>query len=284
MRTLLLMALAGAALAQDPYALVRHAVELELAGPQFPADFAFDKRVRRTDLDSQGLPRQTHVMDYECIVLLGETVERLVARDGQPLTGNEATREQAEFDRAFARAAALTPEKRQKVTAENIRRDLKRRDLLRDIPRHYELTLAGQELHNGRPAWRVDATPRKGADLPFGPQRTFFKLHGSIWIDVETGEWVKIDTLVTETLSWGLFLARIRPGSRIAFERNLLPDGTWVQTRFGGRFVARFFGLTKFALESETTFSNYRKFGSESRVEDVQELEPEGSTPPLSGP
>lgn len=269
---LLLLVSAIAASAQDPYALVRRAVELDLATPQFPSNFVYEQREQRTMLDKKGQPAETHVTDSEVFMLLGDPVERTVARDGKPLPEKEAAKAQQVFDRIFARAAGLTETQRDAKTKDAERKDRKQREFLRSLPDVYDMKLAGTDVIDGRPAYRIDAKPRKGANLPgLGPKRTFFKLYGSMWIDVETNQWVKVDTIVTETLSWGLFLARIQPGSKIAFERRLLGN-TWVPTRIGGKFVARFFGFKGFALESETTFSNYRRFGSESRIEDVREI------------
>ena len=250
------------------------AVELDLETPQFPSDFAFDKRVAMTTLDKKGQPAQTRITGSEVMMLLGQPVERILERDGEPLPAPQAAKEQAEFDRTFQQASRLTEPQRQARTRSAETKDRKRREFLRVLPDVYDLKLAGTETIDGRPAYRIDAQPRKGAKLPgMGPKRTFFKLYGSLWIDVETNQWVKVDTVVNDTLSWGLFLARIQPGSRITFERRLLGD-TWVSTRIGGRFVARFFGFKGFALEQETTFSNYHRFRSSSRIESVQELEP----------
>ncbi len=275
MRLLVLLAVALTSLwAQDPYAIVRRAVELDAQAPQFPSDFAFDKRVATTSLDKNAKPSGTKVADFEVIMLLGQPVERVVARDGKSLEPQYLAKERVGFDKAFAQAATLTEQQRLAKTLEAERKDRKQREFLKALPNVYELTLAGQDVIDGRAAYRIDAKPRKGAKLPgFGPKRTFFKLYGSMWIDVESNQWVKVDTVVNDTLSWGLFLARIQPGSRILFERRLLGD-LWVPTRIGGRFVARFFGFKGFALEQETTFTNYRRFRTESRIEDVREVNP----------
>ncbi|MFM2124391.1 MAG: hypothetical protein RL328_842, partial [Acidobacteriota bacterium] len=185
--------------APDPYALVRRAVELDLQTPQFPSDYAFEKRVALTTLDKKGKPTATHVTDSEVIMLLGEQVERITQRDGEPLPPKEAAKEQAGFDRTFARASGLTDQQRQSRTQAAERKDRKRREFLKALPDVYELTLAGTETIDARPAYRIDARPRKGAKLPgLGPQRTFFKLYGSMWVDVETNQWVKVDTVVND--------------------------------------------------------------------------------------
>lgn len=270
---ILLVAAVTSLFAQDPYAIVRRAVELDAQAPQFPSDYAFDKRVATTSLDKNGKPTGTQVADFEVIMLLGQQVDRVVARDGKPLDAPYLAKERVGFDKAFTQAAMLTEQQRLAKTQEAERKDRKQREFLKALPDVYELALIGVETIDGRAAYRIDAKPRKGAKLPgFGPKRTFFKLYGSLWIDVESNQWVKVDTVVNDTLSWGLFLARIQPGSRILFERRLLGD-LWVPTRIGGRFVARFFGFKGFALEQETTFTNFRRYRAESRIEDVREVQ-----------
>ncbi len=44
------------------------------------------------------------------------------------------------------------------------------------------------------------------------------KIKGRIWIEKKNYNWVKVEAEATDTISFGLFLFRIHPGSRFVLE------------------------------------------------------------------
>jgi len=129
------------------------------------------------------------------------------------------------------------------------------------------MKLAGAEAINGREAWVIDLTPRAGARPRIkGPSANLLKLFGKLWIDKQEERIVRVEAEARETLTFGLILARLEPGSRIAFEKTLVNNEVWLPSRSFGRLTARILGVKRLAVEQTTTFGNYRKFQSDSRV------------------
>ncbi len=87
-------------------------------------------------------------------------MERLVKKDGKPLSDREAQKENERIEKLtekWGRESEAGPEKRLAHDAEERR---KAREFIREIPDAYNFKLAGEETVNGRPAWIIDAEPR----------------------------------------------------------------------------------------------------------------------------
>ena len=80
---------------------------------------------------------------------------------------------------------------------------------LREIPDVYDFAFAGEELIGERAAYKITATPRKGARIhTHGPQGNLLRIPGTIWIDKLEGQWVKVETEVPADLHFGAFWLR----------------------------------------------------------------------------
>ena len=87
-----------------------------------------------------------------------------------------------------------------------------------------------------------------------------------MWIDKTGYQWVKIEAETTETISWGIFLARLNPGAKLVFEQTRVNDEVWLPRRQWMRGSGRIGLLKKLAMEDEITWSGYRKFQAESKI------------------
>jgi hypothetical protein len=76
-----------------------------------------------------------------------------------------------------------------------------------------------------------------------------------------------------DTVSVGLFLARIHKGSRIVIEQTRVNDEVWLPQHVAVKVDARLALLKEYNVEQEQTFRDYKKFRATTRilaVEDVQ--------------
>ena len=53
-------------------------------------------------------------------------------------------------------------------------------------------------------------------------------MEGQFWISKKHSRLIKVDAVTTDNVSFGWFLARVGPGTRITFEQMKLPDDVWV--------------------------------------------------------
>jgi len=76
----------------------------------------------------------------------------------------------------------------------------------------------GEPLIDGRASWKIQAEPKPGyAGKDKGILRN---VHGTLWIDKQDYQWVRVEAEVLDTITIGLFLARLNKGAVLEFENQ----------------------------------------------------------------
>jgi hypothetical protein len=70
----------------------------------------------------------------------------------------------------------------------------------------------------------------------------------------------------TDTISWGLFLARLNPGAKLTFEQTEVSSGLWLPKRLYLTGNGRLGLLKRLSEDQEIQWSNYRKFSVDSKI------------------
>jgi hypothetical protein len=234
-------------------------------------DYTFLRHAVQISYNKQGQVTKRESETHEILILAGRPYERLVARDGEPLSQKDARKEQEKADKELARRLK-NPEKQRKE-AEKDREEARR--YIAEIPRAFFFTLLGEETLEGRPVWKLRAEPRPDFKPRVDDAKVFKKVRGTLWIDQQTYQAVKVDMEVIDTISWGLFLVRVPPGATMSFTQTVVNNEIWAPARVDLRADARLGLMKTFRLGFEMTFSNYRKFSAESQVVGVEELQQE---------
>lgn len=97
------------------------------------------------------------------------------------------------------------------------------------------------------------------------------KLRGRIWIDKAEMQWVKFDITTTDTISFGLFLARIHKGTRIVVETTRINEEVWLPKHVAFHVDVRLALLKNFNEDIEQTFRDYKKFRTDTKITVVEE-------------
>ena len=198
-------------------------------------------------LDKNGNVKSTEVKTYDVGFYYGEEYSRLVMKDDKPLDDKEKKKERQE-----ARAYRL------------------------DVANAYDFRIVGEEELEGVNTWVIEAIPRKDFK-PTQPHADMLKkIKGKMWIDKKEYNWIRVEAEATDTISFGLFLFRIHPGSRFNFQQMHLNNEVWLLRHLYINGGARIALLKNEAIEQEDTFSNYKKFSSTFTIlPGVKEVPPE---------
>jgi len=92
------------------------------------------------------------------------------------------------------------------------------------------------------------------------------RITGTLWFSIANFTTTSLPWEVIDTISVGLVLFRLQKGSRLEFEQTRVNDEIWLPRREHVYASARMGLMLKGRLDSETTFENYRKFQSDSRL------------------
>ena len=257
---------ATAAPSNDPREIVRQAALNDMINDQKAREYTFMENQVLHKLDGKGKRRSTESKTYEFMMLYGEPVRRLVARDGKPLSGKEAAKEEEQIDKLVRKREQETPEQRQKRLAQYEKDREQERAFVGEIADAYYFHLLGEEAINGRPAWVIGGEPRPDFHAHMKEARILPKFRFKVWVDKTERQWVKLDANVIDTVSFGWFLARLYPGSRLLIDETRVNDEVWLPRHVELRLDARLALLKKYNLEEAIDYSDYRKFRTDTRI------------------
>jgi hypothetical protein len=234
-------------------------------------DYTWIARVSERRLDSNGKVKSEDTRAWETVVFSGEPYRRNLERNGKPLSAAEQQSEQEKLDKAVAKLQRETPAQKERRLAEYEKQRRKDREFLREIPDSYDFRLEADTAVDGHGVWVISATPKAGYQPKLRDARPLQKIKGKIWIDKVEYQWVRLEAETTDTISYGVFLARLNPGAKLVFEQTRVNDEVWLPKREFVRGSGRVGLLKKVAMEEELTWNNYRKFRVESKVLSSQE-------------
>jgi hypothetical protein len=196
----------------------------------------------------------------EVIPLDGTPYERLISKDGRPISPEEQRKEQKKYEHTLRQRQKETPAERR----ERIRKYERERDFVKEIPQAYEFKLMGEEIVEGRPAWVITMTPRPGF-VPSTPHAELLEhISGKLWIDEEDIQWAKAEARVSDTISIGWILARVDPGTTFTVAQTRVENGIWMPRRITINGAAHVLLVHTKTINEELLYSGYRKGNSVS--------------------
>ncbi|MGA2736777.1 MAG: hypothetical protein ABSG65_04930 [Bryobacteraceae bacterium] len=260
------VALANGLAAQDAREIVRKSVELDQANWQRMKDYTWMARSTERHFDAGGKLKSTEESAWETVMLDGEPYRRIYERDGRPLPAAEQKKQQDKLDKSVAKLAHETPEEKRRRLSDYEARRRKEREFLRQIPDAYDFHIDGEEQMDGHAAWVISGTPKAGYRAPDRDAKALVKIRGKLWVDQSSYEWVRLEAETTETIAFGLFLARLNPGASLVFEQTPVADGLWLPKRIYMKGAGRLGLIKRIAMDEEIAWSNYRRFQVDSKV------------------
>ena len=192
--------------------------------------YELTRRVQRFHGD--GRLRQEEVREFDVEPIGGVPFSRLVARDGHPLSVDEAVAEQ-ERKRQFAEDLA------------NGRRDEAEEDedevvFNAELVERYVFEFEDMEQIRNRQAYRLSFTPREGR-LPVRRRidRALNHARGTVWIDEATMEVARVEFELIDRVRIGWGLIGTISQARGSFDRYPVEDGAWAPLQLETFFHSR---------------------------------------------
>jgi len=237
-----------------PRALVRQSIQNGERAWKDSTNYQCLKTEVDEQFDSAGNRKSTDRDLYRILPLgSGVSFEQHVEHNGEPISRDLRDRNIKQLEKLRSESPAELHRRFEKELAE--------RSYMREVPDAFDFRIVREDsLPTGR-AWVLEATPRPSYQPKSRYARMFSKMRGTLWIDERDVQWVKADAVASETVSFGLFIARVSKGSHIVLEQMKLPDGEWVPKSLSARANARTFLLFDHNFSENITYSQYRKSG-----------------------
>jgi hypothetical protein len=261
-----LILVATPALAQDAREIVRRSVELDQNNWIKRADYTWVGRSRERHFDAHEQVTSDRREAWEMLVLDGLPFTRMLERDGKPLPPPEQRKQQQKLDKDTARLAAETPEEKQRRAADFEKSRRRERAFLLEIPDALDLRLDGSDTIEGQDVWVISGTPKPGYRAKTHDGVALAKVRGKMWIEKAGYQWVRVEAETIDTISFGVFLARLNPGAKLVLEQTRIDDGLWLPKREYMIGKGRIALVKRIAEDEEIIWSDYKKFQVESRI------------------
>jgi hypothetical protein len=252
--------------AEDARDIVRKSVELDQANWLRMKDYTWIARSTQRHFDSDGKVKSVERNAWETVMLDGEPYRRVLERNGQALSPAEQKKQQDKLDKSVARLALETPEEKRRRLADYEMRRRKERAFLRQIPDAYDFRIEAEAQVDGHDAWVIAGSPKAGYRPKDRDAKPLPKIRGKIWVDKSSYQWVRLEAETTETIAFGLFLARLNPGAKLLFEQTRVGEELWLPKRIYMKGAGRLGLIVKIAMDDEIAWSNYRRFQVDSKI------------------
>jgi vacuolar-type H+-ATPase subunit I/STV1 len=266
-----LLAVLASEVLTDPVEIVKRLAAADRKNREIARQYTYIERSEEREYDSRGKLKKTKSETKDVLYLFGRRYEKLVERNGQPLSGKERAKEEEKLRKESEKRQRESEKDRDRLANEQRKQSEQLRELIDEIVKAYSLKLEGRESIDARPVYRVSAEPRREYNRKLPPYSFLKNLRGTMWIDAEDFQLVKVQAEVTDSFSFGLILARMARGSTLRFEQTRVNGEVWLPKLAAAKIDGRFL-VDRFRGESTTAWRGYRKFQTDSRVVSAAEL------------
>jgi hypothetical protein len=254
--------------AEDPKEMVRRALTQYVHDNAVERQYTYLQRDDVRMLDGAGKIKHRDLKTFDVTLLEGSRYERLIKRNDQPLSAAEEHEQQEALKRSIDERSKETAWQHSQRMAEWDRKQHERLDEFKEVPDAFDFKLAGEDTIDGVPVWIIDGKPHPGYKPKSKTTGYFLKMQGRMWVTKSDYHAVHIDVVTMEPISIGAFLIRFAKGGHIQVEFTRVNGDVWMPKRVALTGSARVLVVKGYHMDAEFTFSDYKKFSTESRVLD----------------
>lgn len=212
----------------------------------------------KAKVDANGRIRTQQSKAYEVMLIAGSPYQRLVAIDNEPLSREQERLERAKLDRELNKREAESKSDRQARLAKYRSERADEHLLMQQMIDAFTFRFVREEELDGILCYRFAAAPNPDYRPPVEKARVLAGMRGEIWIDKQTGHWVRVRAEVTQPVEFGFFIAKVKPGTSFELDQQRVGD-VWLPKRFTQNVNASLLGLYGYRTKEEFTFSDYHE-------------------------
>jgi hypothetical protein len=245
---------AGAPL-PDAHQLMREVAEHQKQLDKVRENYTYTSLQTTQDLDAGGKVTKTESTENDDFFVNSHVIERMVKKNGQPLSANEEQKESERVTKLVEKAQKTPPDQSLEGQTVSISRLLDVMDV--SAPR--------REMFRGRPAIVFDFVGRKDAKTHGLAEDASKKLKGTIWIDEADREVAHLEVTFTDNFHvGGGLLASVQKGTNFHFDQEPVAGGLWLPTGAEAMLQARVLLLKNMRQHFTEKDYNYKRFSVET--------------------
>jgi hypothetical protein len=218
-------------------------------------DWDADAQYDYSETDRDGSGTKT----YEVTMQYGTPYERLIAINGKDLTPAQKSEQQRKFDKVMAQRRSESAHQRAARIAKFKAERKRDHAMLTQLTKAFNFTSQGEQQLGAYKVYVLKATPRPGYHPTDRDTRVLPGMEGTLWIDKQSYQWVKVEAHVIHPVAIIGFIARVEPGTRFELEKTPVDDNIWLSKHFSMTATAKVLSLVSHHSQEDDTFFNYHK-------------------------
>jgi hypothetical protein len=200
---------------------------------------------------------QPVVKTYQVLMIDRSPYNRLIAIDDKPLSAADQGAELRKLQNEIQRRQEESERARQRRVDKYLRERHQNSALLKGMLSAFKFQLVGEANVDGHDCWVLDATPKPGYEPLTRETKVLKGMQGRLWIDKDSGQWVKVQAEVVQPVSLYGFFAKVRPGTRFLLEQEPVAPHVWLPKHFSTQVSASALGFFNEDSIDDETYSKY---------------------------
>jgi hypothetical protein len=252
----------------DPEALIKSVWDHQKQLEELRKYYIFHRKDEDQNLDSSGNVKSADVREYEVHFTANEEIERLLSKNGKPISQFEEHVQDDEVRRQESRARKRAA-KRESEDDTDKNEFTVSKFLAAD--RFFNLRKVNFKQHE---VYAMDFEPRKDFEPHSLLDRILAALGGTIWIDESAKQIVRLEARFLASVKvGGGIVGAVEKGGNVVLEQRFLNGEIWMPSYSEVHINERVFFLHR-PLNIVSTYSDYRKFRVSSRNAHLEEPPP----------
>jgi hypothetical protein len=232
--------------------VVAHQKQLE----KVRESYTYSSQITVQDIDSNGKVTKTETTENENFFVNGHAIDRLVKKNGKPLSDHDQQKETERVTKQVQKAEKTPPDQPLEGQSISISRVLEIMDV--GAPR--------RENFRNRPTIVFDFVGRKDAKAHGMAEEASKKLKGTIWIDEADREVAHLEVAFDDNFHVaGGLLANIQKGSSFRFDQSPVDGELWLPTGGEGNVQARIVLVKNMRQRFTEHNYDYKRFSVETQ-------------------
>ncbi len=249
--------------AQDPRALtaseiVKKSVVANTADWKAQPGYSYREHDSKSKIDSSGQVTIQQSKTYDVAMIEGSPYSRLVALNDEPLGGVQQQQEQGKLSREVQRRQNESHRERQARTAKYQNERAEEHLLMQQMVDAFTFSLGSEQSVEGVNCYVLDAVPNPDYRPPLEKAKVLTHMKGRLWIEKTQFHWAKVEAQVTNAVEFGLFIAKVKPGTMFELDQAPVAD-VWLPKRFTQTINASVFGIYGMRSKEQEDYSDYRQ-------------------------
>ena len=199
------------------------------------------------------------VKTYRVIMIDGSPYNELIKANGHSLGPARAAAERRKLQQEIARRRRETPSERRQRVARYNRERRQDNQLLEEMIKAIDFKVVGEDIVEGRRCFVLAGAPRPGYRPTSRDTKVLKGMRGKMWIDEQAYQWVKVDAEVFRPVAFGLFIAKVEPGTEFTLEQQPFQGNLWLPSHFSVTVKATILWYWPHNSTDDETYSNYTR-------------------------